>query len=139
MAKCKYPGQFGKLVIGEDEVAAEVKLTEEGKLVYGKSVTDKHAATPEVLPAPDPDIEKPAKVVAVKEEVAHDSLSVRKVRDELKGEVAPSTIDRLMRDEFMRPDGARKSVLTALRYKEAGRDEPRPEVIEALEQKLSEE
>lgn len=137
MTKCKYPGQFGKLVIGEEEVAREATLSEGAKDVYGKLVTDGHAAEGQALPAPDPDVEAPAE--AVVEEPAHDSLSVRKVKEELKGDVAPSTIDRLMRDEFMRPDGARKSVLNLLKSKEAGRDNPRAEVIGALEAKLAEE
>jgi hypothetical protein len=136
MARCKYQGQFGKLVIGEEEALAEVKAAEGGKDVYGKLVTDAHGAAP--LPAPDPDPEGVVVKVEAEEVVEHDSLSVRKVRDEVRGEVATSTIDRLMRSEFMRPDGARKSVLEILRSKEAGREHPRDEVLTALEAKIAE-
>jgi hypothetical protein len=140
MARCKYTGQFGKLVIGEAAVAAEILLTEDAQDVYGKLVSGKHPAPLEdTLVAADPDVEKPARVVAPEvEEAAHDSLSVRKVREELKGDIAATTIDRLMRDEFMRPEGSRKSVLELLRSRESGRDEPRMEVLAALAQKLSE-
>ncbi len=131
MAGCKYTGQFGPDVIGQKEFDAEKKLTEDAKDIYGPAVTGKHPAEAVVV----------AEVVVEVGEVElpeHDSLSVAKVRAEVKGDVGPSTIDRLMRDEFLRPEGPRKSVLEILRSKEAGREEPRAEVIEALEAKAAE-
>lgn len=178
MAKCKYKGQFGKLVIGAADAAEEKEALEGSKDIFGKLVQDKH---PHAEEAPKPRRrvvdEHPEDVVAeILEEVeeraaergdeetelvvtvegtpaevaeavlqeeepepeVHDSLSVSRIREEVRGECVPATIDRLMRAEFFRPDGARKSVLEILRSKEAGREDPRDEVLTALETKLAE-
>jgi hypothetical protein len=139
MSPCKYTGQFGPLVIGQEEFDAEQKLEKGGAKDFGPAVTGKHPA-PEAFPPP---LDEESELLNAFEEDAPPeaevaSLSVRAIKEELKGTNAPSVIDRIMRDEFSRADGIRKSVMQLLLKKEAGRDSPRPEVLEVLESQLAE-
>jgi hypothetical protein len=138
----KNKGHFGKLVIGEEAFLEEQKIIEKSEHIYGPAVTGKH---------PNPVAEMPALAVKVAEAVADEleveldeapedvsSLSVREIREEVKGDITAPLIDRLMRDELFRAGGPRKSVLEILRSKEAGRESPRPEVIGVLEGAIEE-
>jgi len=134
MARCKYKGQFGPLVIGEEATRAEAKESEGAKDVYGHLVTDKHAATGA------PPVEAAEEQTAAEAALEEDALSVRAIKLALKETSAPSVLDQFARAEFMRPDGARKSVVSILLAKEKGREQPAPraESVEALESKLME-